>query len=142
MEVSENTKTEKVPPVILINPGSLNNAICRKLQNKKMQYLKANMIREGVAITPSIAQDYRSLTKFLNESKREYHTYSLPEDKPSRAVNKDVPTNIKTDDVTKDKENQELKAISVHRMIRVKVENQRQPRGEPQFYISQPFGHT
>lgn len=51
MEVSEDTKTEKVPPVILINPGSLNNAICRKLQNKKMQYLKANMIREGVAIT-------------------------------------------------------------------------------------------
>jgi len=75
-------------------------------------------------------------------SKREYHTYSLPEDKPSRAVNKDVPINIKTDDVTKDIKNQELKAILVHRMMTVKVEHQRQPSEEPQFYRSQPFGHT
>lgn len=45
------------------------------------------MAREGVAVIPSTAPDYRSLTKLLNDAKKEYHTYSLPEDKGNHLEN-------------------------------------------------------
>jgi len=62
-------------------------------------------------------QDYRSLTKLLNDNKKQYHTYALPENKTTRAVIKGVPTNISVDDVTRNLASQGLQAISFHRMI-------------------------
>jgi len=70
----------------------------------------------GVAIIPSSSKDYRNLTKLLNDIKKKYHTYAIPEDQTTRAVIKGVPTNITVDDATKDLACQGLKAVSVHRM--------------------------
>jgi len=64
-----------------------------------------------VAITPFTSNDYRSLTKLVNDIKKEYHTYALPEDKTTRAVIKGVSTNITVDDATKNLTSQGLKAI-------------------------------
>lgn len=59
--------------------------VCKKIKAKKINYAKAKMTMNGVAITPSSTQDYRSLTKLLNDNKKEYHTYALAEDKTTRA---------------------------------------------------------
>jgi len=88
-ETEKVEKTKKIPPVVLRNADDWTT-VCKKLKAKKINYAKAQMTMNGVAITPSSTQDYRNLTKLLNDNKKEYHTYALPEDKTTRAVIKGV----------------------------------------------------
>lgn len=67
--------TAKIPPIVLKTVGDWT-VVCTKIYARKINYAKAKMTEDGVAITPSTQQDYRTLAKMLNEEKKEYHTYS------------------------------------------------------------------
>lgn len=112
---TEIEKTPKVPPIVLKNANDWT-AVCNKIRDRKINYNKAKMTGVGLAITPATPNDYRSLAKMLNEDKKEFHTYALPEDKTTRAVIRGLPLNITCEEITIDLANQGVTAASVQRM--------------------------
>ncbi|XP_066157703.1 eukaryotic translation initiation factor 5B-like [Euwallacea fornicatus] len=108
-------KINKIPPII-INKASDWTTVCNRLKTKKIAYNKAKMTGKGVAITPISAEDYRAMTRFLKEENKEFHTYSLPEDKKVRAVIGLLPENVTEEEVQRDLSGQGIETFSVQRM--------------------------
>lgn len=97
----EAEKTSKVPLVVLKNASDWT-VVCGKLRDRKINYNKAKMTGEGVAITPATPHDYRTLARLLTDEKRELYTNSLPEDKTARAVMRGIPINISNEEIQAD----------------------------------------
>lgn len=106
---------KKIPPIVIKNANDWT-IVSNKLRTRKIAYNKAKMTGQGVAVNPSTAEDYRALTKFLNEEQKEFHTYSLPEDKKVRAVIGRLPSNVTEEQIKEDLAEQGIRICSAQRM--------------------------
>ncbi|KAJ8728585.1 hypothetical protein PYW07_006281 [Mythimna separata] len=76
--------------------------------------------QQGIKVQVSMATDYRDLTRSLRERNVPFHTYTLPEDTPTRVVIKSVPKEIATSDIKADLVSQDIPVQAVHRLQRAR----------------------
>lgn len=108
-------KSNKIPPIIINNAGDWT-MVSNRFKTKKIGYTKAKMTAQGVAITPNSIDDYRAMARLLKEDKKEFHTFSLPEDKKTRTVIGRLPDNLTEEEIRADLIRQGVTPCSVQRM--------------------------
>ncbi|GBP03445.1 Nucleic-acid-binding protein from transposon X-element [Eumeta japonica] len=92
------------------------SADCTRL---RINYTKAVRVAEdGIRITCPDVQTFRSLNKYLIDSKVKFHTYALEEERKLKAVIRGIPADFDTNDIKTDLLNQGFPVQSVHRLCR------------------------
>lgn len=112
---SKVSQTAKIPPVVL-REKSTWTTVSRKLADRKIKFVKAKTIGEGISIHPESADDYRKMTSLLKTENHEYHTYALPEDKLLRVVIRGIAEGVDSREVEEDLKRQGFAPTSVQRM--------------------------
>ncbi|XP_018574046.1 uncharacterized protein LOC108913064 [Anoplophora glabripennis] len=105
-------KAERIPPVILRKKEQWTE-VSRSLTNRKINYTRARLTGEGIAIHPQTPDDYRCLTRVLADEGKEFHTFSLPSERLLRAVIRGLPDGISNEEIRSDLEVQGFKITSV-----------------------------
>jgi hypothetical protein len=83
---------------------------------RQIKFSKAKTCIDGIRVNTVTVDDFRALTRLLEERKVSNHSFALPEQKTLRAVLRTVPCKILIDDVRADLEEQGLAPIKVTRM--------------------------
>lgn len=105
----------ETPPIILRKKESWLN-LSSRMKERKINYLKAETISDGIKIKPNTSDDYRNTVNLLDEMKLEYHTYQLPEEKSLHIVIRGIPECINTEEVENDLIEKGFHPEKVHRM--------------------------
>ncbi|KAJ8705558.1 hypothetical protein PYW08_012604 [Mythimna loreyi] len=84
--------------------------------DRKIHYTNARSCQQGIKVQVATAQDYRDLTRALKERNVSFHTYSLPEETPTRVVIRRVPKEIPASEVMSDLISQGVPVQAVHRL--------------------------
>jgi uncharacterized HAD superfamily protein len=82
----------------------------------QIKFSKAKTCIDGIRVNTVTVDDFRALTRLLDERKVPYHSFALLEQKTLRAVLRTVPCEIDIDDVRTDLEELGLAPIKVSRM--------------------------
>lgn len=114
-DASATVTAKKIPPIILREKQSWAK-VSRRLAELKINFNKARMVRDGIAIEPTTPDDFRKAIRLLSTEKYEYHTYSLPEERHLRVVIRGLPSDLSTGEIKEDLEDQGYKPESVQRM--------------------------
>jgi hypothetical protein len=87
------------------------------MTQRRINFSKAKPCVDGIRVNPDTVDDFRSLTRLLEERRVPFDSFALPEAKTLRAVLRTVPVEISLDDVKSDLVDQGLAPIKVTRMI-------------------------
>ncbi|CAH1384335.1 unnamed protein product, partial [Tenebrio molitor] len=79
-------------------------------------FQQGQTVRRRHPVNPVSVDDFRSLTRLLEERRVPFHSFALPEAKTLRAVLRTVPVEISLDDIKSDLVDQGLAPIKVTRM--------------------------
>lgn len=109
----------KIPPIILRDKNKWLS-LSGILKNKKINFVKAQSVAEGIKITVSAEDDYRKLYKFLKEHNEEFkfHTYSLKSDTFLKVVLRGVIQEVSETDIEKDLNQQGYQVEKITRITR------------------------
>lgn len=102
----------KIPPIVIRNKDSWTNL--SKLFQKN--YHKAVNIKEGIKIFPNDTDDFRLITKHLDTNNHSYHTYQLPDEKLLHVVLRNIPVEVKLEEIKEDLISQDFNPIEIYRM--------------------------
>jgi hypothetical protein len=105
----------KIPPII-IRDAAKWASVSSAMTTRQIKFSKAKTCIDGIRVNTVTVDDFRALTRLLEERKVPYHSFALPEQKTLRAVLRTVPCEIAIDDVRADLEEQGLAPIKVTRM--------------------------
>ncbi|KYB24722.1 hypothetical protein TcasGA2_TC031008 [Tribolium castaneum] len=83
---------------------------------RKYGFTKARSVSDQIRIQPTTVADFRSFTKFMDEEKIPYHTFTLPEEKNTRVVLRGIPVQVSMEAVLQDLKLQGFNPVCVHRM--------------------------
>lgn len=105
----------KIPPLKIKDKNSWQ-IIRSHINDNNIQIKHVINKTDGLQILPLLIDDYRKLTKLLDDHHQKYFTYRLPDEKTLRVVLRGVPSQINIDDI---KELQKsFQIINVHRMYK------------------------
>ena len=110
------SKKLKAPPPIYIQDKSMWTSVSKLCAEQRVRYTSARTTQQGIKVTVPAAADYRSLSALLRGKQIAFHTYSLPEEKPTRVVIRGVPKEIGTEEVLADLRAQAVPVAAVHRL--------------------------
>lgn len=157
-------------PVILRQPEKWMQ-IQRELTSRNIHFIAAKKVHLGIHITPETTADHRKMTKFFTESKIQYHTYLLPEEKLLNIIIRGLDV-VSAQDVKEDleekgfhpvecfflrqthnganklikvllpKEEKEIYNLEFICRLRCKIEAQKPRNGVAQCHNCQQFGHA
>lgn len=105
----------RTPPIVLRDPNQWK-AVHNFITNNKINFSKARNTPSGIKIEPSLPDDHRAITKFLEKNAIPYHTYQLPDQKLLRVVVRNVPTTLSIEDIKEDLTTQGFSPTDVFRM--------------------------
>ncbi|GBP25754.1 Nucleic-acid-binding protein from transposon X-element [Eumeta japonica] len=109
----------KIPPPIYLLKGANFVRISADCTRLRINYTKAVRVAEdGIRITCPDVQTFRSLNKYLIDSKVKFHTYALEEERKLKAVIRGIPADFDTNDIKTDLLNQGFPVQSVHRLCK------------------------
>ncbi|GBP67648.1 Nucleic-acid-binding protein from transposon X-element [Eumeta japonica] len=109
----------KAPPPIYLLKGANFVRISADCTRLRINYSKAVRVADdGIKITCPDVETFRSLNKYLIDSKVKFHTYALEEERKVKAVIRGIPADFNTDDIKSDLLNQGFPVQSVHRLCR------------------------
>lgn len=174
MDIEEETvaqapKEPKMPPIVIEGTKGWQK-VCQKIKEMKAEYTTARTVKDGIKIVPKTANDHRQITKMLNEEKRSYFSYILPEDKKLHVVVKGLPVDADINEVKEELREIGFDDAEVTRMVSrrtkeemsmyivktnnkniykvdrlynltIRVEAVRKPRDPNQCYRCQRYGH-
>ncbi|GBP37863.1 Nucleic-acid-binding protein from transposon X-element [Eumeta japonica] len=109
----------KAPPPIYLLKGANFVRISADCTRLRINYSKAVRVADdGIKITCPDVETFRSLNRYLIDSKVKFHTYALEEERKVKAVIRGIPADFNTDDIKSDLLNQGFPVQSVHRLCR------------------------
>ncbi|RZC32727.1 hypothetical protein BDFB_012695 [Asbolus verrucosus] len=88
-EEARSEKEEKTPPVVLREPKKWTK-ISQQITEKNIRFTNARSTKEGIKIYTQSIGDFRSLTKFFDDTQTQYHTYKLRSGKNLKVVMKGI----------------------------------------------------
>jgi hypothetical protein len=115
IQIQSTDNLPKIPPLFVINISEFTQfrqLISTVIHNDFTIAAKINNIK----INLQTIEDFRSLTKFLDEKKYEYYTYRLKEEKGISAIIRNLPMSITETEVTEELNNLNF---PVHTVIRL-----------------------
>ncbi|KAJ8915586.1 hypothetical protein NQ315_012471 [Exocentrus adspersus] len=86
------------------------------LNSHNINYTKARLAKDGVAIYPNTPTDHRKMSSVLTDRGKEYHTFTLSEERMLRVVIRGIPAGIPPSEVQLDLARQGYPGAIVHRM--------------------------
>lgn len=105
-------RTQKPPPIVVSNLVDYS-LVNQHLQDAKFNY-KTNMLNNNqLKINVESDNEYRKLTKLLNESEIEWHSYENKQARPIRVMVRNLHPTCKVEEIKEDLENMNLKIIDV-----------------------------
>ncbi|GBP89045.1 hypothetical protein EVAR_61709_1 [Eumeta japonica] len=123
-KAQKKSKTDRSSPVRDMEIDMFQKAFCcydsgRPIDSRTGHHHAAVRVADdGIKITYSNVETFRSLNKYLIDSKIKFHTYALEEERKVKAVIRDIPTDFDTDDIKSDLLSQGYPVQSVHRLCR------------------------
>lgn len=114
---TERPKSNNPPPVILSNMENYN-VINGPLHSRNIEY-KTNLLNNNqLKINANSDNDYRELTKYLNEAKLEWHTYENKQTRPIRVMARNLHHSCNPEDIKAELLSNGFKIIDVVNKIR------------------------
>lgn len=107
--------TNKIPPIIMRCPEKWTT-LSKTLKQKSINYLRASTVRDGIRIQPETSDDYRKLTRLLQDTDIEFHTYQLQEEKELKIVIRGLFLKTETEEITEDLKEKGLNPSKVTQM--------------------------
>lgn len=118
-------KKHRPPPVILSNIEDYTE-INQVLQTKKLNF-KANLMNnKQLKINVDTEQEYRDLTKVMNNAKLEWHTYENKQTRPIRVMARNLHPSCKPEDIKNELINRGFKILDVANKIKKSTVNGRE----------------
>jgi hypothetical protein len=105
----------KIRPII-IRDAAKWASVSSAMTTRQIKFSKAKTCIDDIRINTVTVDDFRALTRLLEERKVPYHSFALLEQKTFRAVLRTVPCEIDIDYVRADLEELNLAPIKVSRM--------------------------
>ncbi|CAG9823954.1 unnamed protein product [Phaedon cochleariae] len=121
---TEKKTAKSAIPSIVLKTSSKWTLVQREFALKGVKVTSEKLTEGGVKIQTKTVEEYRSATKILEEEKHEFHTYSLPDDKPHYAVMKGIDISVKPLYIKGDLESKGSIILAVHRMKSVRTEKE------------------
>lgn len=90
--------------------------ISKLMNDKKINYVKAKVVKLGILVEPATEDDYRQLYKLLDKEKAQFHAYELKSEKKLKIVLRGVLTEVTEEEVKEDLELQGYPATKIVRM--------------------------
>lgn len=87
------------PPPIVIRNKTKWVSIAAHISACKLNFTKARALQDGIQIQPATKEDFRGITRILDNGKEEYHTFLMPEEKPLRVVIRGIDPAIAIEDL-------------------------------------------
>nr|CAD7398553.1 unnamed protein product [Timema cristinae] len=99
-QVTSNSQKSKpkLPPIVVAGTANYSK-ISKTMKTTMTGTFKIFYIRDGLKIHTSTLDDFKTLQAYLKQTGQEYHTFTLPRDKPLKLVIKGLPPNMPTDDI-------------------------------------------
>lgn len=119
---STKPKTQKPPPVIVSNIKDykqLNDTL--KVTN--IQFATTLMNNEQIKINVNTESEYRELTKHMNESKQEWHSYENKQTRPIRVMVKNLHRTCDPADIKAELEAKNFKIVDVINKYKKNITN-------------------
>ncbi|GBO98595.1 Nucleic-acid-binding protein from transposon X-element [Eumeta japonica] len=109
----------KLPPPIFLRKGANFLKVSADCTRLRINYSKAvRTADDGVKIFCPDVETFRSLNKYLVDSKVQFHTYALEEERMIKAVIRGIPTDFPIEEIQTDLRAQGFPVHSVHRLCR------------------------
>lgn len=112
-----STKKLKPPPVIVSNLENYNT-INNSLQSKQIKFTNNLMNNKQLKINVETENDFRELTKFMNDSKFEWHTYENKQTRPIRVMARNLHPTCNSEDIKEDLKTKGFKVLDVTNKIK------------------------
>jgi len=106
----------KLPPPIVVRDKSKWTFVTRKLDLRNLRFTKAKNLADGISVQAASIDDFRGITKFLEEEKIPFHTFQLQQDKPLKVVIRGIPADVDTEPLKAELKEKGLPVIAVARM--------------------------
>nr|XP_023015766.1 DNA ligase 1-like [Leptinotarsa decemlineata] len=87
------------PPPIVVHDSKRWNEISKGLEAQKIGYNKAKLTRDGIYIHTNNEEEWRKATRYMEEFRLEFHTFTLKKEIPLHAVIRGIPENVEEADV-------------------------------------------
>nr|CAD7258995.1 unnamed protein product [Timema shepardi] len=88
----------KLPPILISWTANYSN-IVKTMKATMVGTFKIFYLKDGLKIHTNTLEDFKALQTMLKKTGQEYHTYTLPRDKPLKVVIKDLPPNMLTEEI-------------------------------------------
>ncbi|KMQ83939.1 nucleic-acid-binding protein from transposon x-element, partial [Lasius niger] len=118
----EIAKIIKPPPVILSNITDFNK-VQDVMSSQKIKYEIKLLNNKQLSIKVNSADDYRLLTKLINEAKFEWHSYENKATRPCKVIARGLHPNCNVERIQHDLNEQGFNILSVVNIIKKKKEN-------------------
>lgn len=113
-DTSEDDK-HKIPPIIITKKETWDR-LAEYFDNHNISWLRVKNINLGIKVFLNDTFSYREATKYLENQKIPYYTFTPPEEKTLRVVIRGVPEHYSEDDIKANLESQGHKPIKIARM--------------------------
>lgn len=110
------TRKVAAPPPLFIHDKALWTEVSKACGERRIAYVNARAVQQGIKVTVASAGDYRELNRLLRSRNIPFHTYALKEERQVRVVVRGVPSEIGSQDIKSDLLAQGLPVVEVHRM--------------------------
>lgn len=136
----ENTKKPKLPPVILSNISDFNK-VQDIMSSQGITYEFKLLNNKQLSIKVNSENDYRSLTKAINEASFEWHSYENKATRPCKVIARGLHPSCKPESLIDDLKEQGFKALSAINLMKKKKVNDKQIKDPlPLFMLT--FDHS
>ncbi|GBP67593.1 Nucleic-acid-binding protein from transposon X-element [Eumeta japonica] len=109
----------KLPPPIFLRKGANFLKISADCTRLLINYTKAvRTADDGIKMFCPDVETFRSLNKYLVDSKVQFHTYALEEERKIKAVIRGIPTDFPVEEIQNDLCGQGFPVHAVHRLCR------------------------
>lgn len=116
---------EKKPPPVVISNCTNYQEIKNRLKNKNLQYSATLMNNNQIKINVNSGTEYRELTKTINETQQQWHTYENKQERPIRIMVRNLHPTCDTEEIKAELEQKGFKILSVeNKLKRIKEDNQ------------------
>ena len=113
---SASSKKLKPPPPLYIQDKAKWTEVSKWCNDRKITYTNARATQQGIKVQVPSSKDHRELTSLLKVRNVSFHTYSLPEEAPTRVVIRRIPKEIPAEDILSDLRAQNVPVTAVHRL--------------------------
>lgn len=118
----ENSKKPKLPPVILSNINDFNK-VQDVMSVQKIKYEIKLLNNKQLSMKVFSEDDYRSLTKALNEANFEWHSYEIKATRPCKVIARGLHSSCKTELISDDLKELGFNILSVVNVTKKKKIN-------------------